>query len=337
MRCPGLDLHYTEQVQRRSFLAGGAVLALVLATGAGWWLWRQKQDRGILLSRLPAENSIILYVDVERLRRSPALLPLVRSRVDPDPDYAAFVKQTGFDYQRDLDAATVCYLPDRVFVLARGRFDEAKLRRYAVAQGGTCPSSAFSRARPCSMPASQPGRKLSFQMISSGVLALANAPEADAVTQLETTPASNAAPLAQAASGNSGAGPLLWLTAAPETLDRTLSSSFAQLPNVTLFSKALSGAQRAFLMVSDNSPDLEVSLKATCASDAQADELKRLWQGLEAFAGGMLRGTGPRNASSGWGKVLASGKISQEGNAVRAAWTVDAAILQDLSGQGSGK
>jgi hypothetical protein len=157
-------------------VGAAAVLALLLAAGSGWWLWRQKQDRSILFNRLPAENSILLYIDMERLRRSAALLPLVRSRVEPDPDYAAFVKQTAFDYQRDLDAATVCYLSDRVYVLARGRFDEAKLRQYAVAQGGACPSSAFFHAGLCSMPASQPGRKLSFQMISSGVLALANAP-----------------------------------------------------------------------------------------------------------------------------------------------------------------
>jgi hypothetical protein len=59
--------------------------------------------------------------------------------------------------------------------------------------------------------------------------------------------------------------------------------------------------------------------------------------GLSAFAGGLLRGPGSKNASTGWAKVLNSGKISQEGSAVRATWTLDATILTQLAMAEGGK
>ena len=285
-------------------------VAAGLAAG-GWWVWRQKRDAGVLFERFPAENVLVLYVDVARLRQATALAPVLRGRVDPDPDYAAFVKQTGFDYQRDLDGAAVCYLPDRVYMMAQGRFDAARLRQYALEQGGSCTGSGLER--PCRMPASRPGRTISFFLISPGVLALATAPEADAVRQLETAPTPNAAPLAQSATAGADAALLLWATTTPAALDQAVGG----YANLGLISRSLAGAQRVYLLVSDRSPNIGVSVKAVCTSESQAGEMRRLLQELSNFIGGLTRN-----------KTISSAVISQERDTVRATWTLDPAILQ---------
>ena len=297
---------------RNAWVAGVLGLAVLVAAGAAWWVWRQKRDQGVLFNRLPAENVLLLHVDIERLRHASALAPVLRARVDPDPDYAAFVKQTGFDYQRDLDRAVVCYLPDRVYVLAQGRFDAERLRQYALAQGGNCAGNRL----PCRMAASRADRRISFSLLTPNVLGLATAPEPDAVRQLEQTPAPNAEPLALAA-GDPAA--LLWATATPEALDRGLEGQAGGLPHN--LSKALEGAQRVYLYVNDRSPNLEVSLKAVCHSESQAAEMRRLVQGMNDFIGGLARRTP-------WGKVLASAVIRQEQSAIRATWTLDPAVLE---------
>ncbi|HYM10837.1 MAG TPA: hypothetical protein VEU62_08890 [Bryobacterales bacterium] len=309
-------------------MALAAALAVLLAGVAGWWLWRQKQDRMILFNRLPGENVLLFYLDADRLRHAAALAPLVRQRVEPDPDYKSFVQQTGFDYQRDLDAAAVCYLTDRVYVLARGRFDAARLRQYALAQGGSCEGNGLDR--PCRMPASQPGRTISFLLISPAVLALATAPEPDAVRQLQTTPQPNAEPLAHAAAAAGDPPPLLWATATPAGLDRALSDSTFLSPNLALFSRTLAGAQRAYLLVADQSPNLQISLRAVCASEAQAGEMRRLLQGLNDLVGGIMHAPRPGKEASVWQRVLASAAISQEKNTVRASWTLDQTVLESF-------
>lgn len=314
-------------MQKRSVLLGIVLALAVLVALVAWRVWRQKQEQAMLFERLPGENLLLAYVDVERLRHAALFSPALRAQVDPDPDYTNFVKQTGFDYQRDLDAAAACYLPDRVYILAWGRFDAGKLRQYALGQGGNCEGARLER--PCSMPGSRPGRIISFELLSPHVLALATAPEPGAVRKLESAPAASAEPLAREAKATDAAA-LLWVTATPAGLDRALSGAADLSPNVALFSRALAGAQRAYVLLLDRSPNLQVSLRAICSSEAQAGEMRRLLQGLNDLVGGLLRG--PRGgAPAGWTKVLASASIEQRQNAVQATWTLDVKLLEDMA------
>lgn len=298
-------------------MAGGA--AALALTVAGWWFWREREPLA-LFRRLPAENLLLLHLDVDALRRAPGLAPLAASGIAPDPDYVAFVRQTGFDYQRDLDQAAVCYLPDRVYVLARGRFQPDRLRQYALAQGGSCAGGKLEQ--PCQMPASRPDRRISFLLLSPRVLALATAPESDAVRQLQSEPAVHAVPLARAVVARNP-GALLWVTAAPAALGPALPS------NLSLLGPVLAKAQRAHLFVNDQSGSLRVVLEADCASEPQAGETRRLLQGVHDLIGGLLRGQQPPNE---WQRVLSSARIDQQGNTVRAAWILDPEVLKRLGG-----
>jgi len=97
------------------------------------------------------------------------------SKSEEDQDYRKFVSQIGFDYRTDLDAAAVAFSRGNTYMALRGRFRWDKLRAYAQAEGGQCNRST------CYMPASQPGRYISFYALKSNVMALAVAPEANGV------------------------------------------------------------------------------------------------------------------------------------------------------------
>jgi hypothetical protein len=300
----------------------------VLATG---WFWIRRGASAGLLRRLPGENVLLIYADLARLRQTGALAPLLRAQVTPSADYARFVEETGFDYQRDLDAAAVCYLPDRVYVLAQGRFDGERLRQYAASQGGGCKGSDLDQ--PCWMPASQPGRQISLLLLGPNLLALATAPEPEAVLALRSPPSADAQHLAQTAAELNDGSPLVWLTASPAGLDQ--AGRQAPSPNLALFSRALAGAQRAYVFLNDLSPDLQLAVRAVCHSAAQAEEMRRLIQGLNDFLGGLLRGV-KKPEAPGWEQVLASAVVEQKGNTVHASWRLNAQTLETLGAAGEG-
>jgi hypothetical protein len=323
---------YTEPVSeallqgRKSWLAAALLVVLVAGAG-GWWLGTRRSGPARLLARLPGENLLLLYADFAQARQTRALEPLIRSQVATGPDYAAFVRETGFDYQRDLDAAAVAYLPDRVYVVAQGRFDPTRLRQYAVAQGGGCTGPALDR--PCWMPAFLPGRKISFLLLDPSLLALATAPEQDAVLGLAVLPPPTAESLGQAVAALNPRRALVWLTASPAGLDQVFRQ--ASSPNLALFAQPLATAQRVYLFVNDRSPNLEISLQAVCASEAQAAEMRQLLQGLHNFMGGLLRGgRGTSKPPAEWERVLASAVIEQKAGTVHASWTLDSTVLETL-------
>jgi hypothetical protein len=92
---------------------------------------------------------------------------LAGSKAAEEADYRRFIEQTGFDYRTDLDAVAAAFIHGDFYLVARGRFQWKRLNEYAREQGGAC------RNIVCSMPASTPGRHISFYAVRSNILALA--------------------------------------------------------------------------------------------------------------------------------------------------------------------
>jgi hypothetical protein len=103
-----------------------------------------------ILSHLPADAPALAYIDVAELRKlqgSPlaALLGLINTEPQEDRDYRQFVRETGFDYSRDLDRVALAYwlaggagantLAGKALVIADGRFNEQKIEAYALKSG----------------------------------------------------------------------------------------------------------------------------------------------------------------------------------------------------------
>lgn len=127
-----------------------------------------------LLSQLPADAPVIAYIDVAAVRKLPnspvaGLLGLAAPQLDTASqpsakgarakaarqrgnedarDYAQFVRDTGFDYTRDLDQAAIAFWPNDLspaanragenpaLAVADGRFDQRKIVAYAAHAGG---------------------------------------------------------------------------------------------------------------------------------------------------------------------------------------------------------
>ncbi|HTS13071.1 MAG TPA: hypothetical protein VMH00_13225 [Candidatus Limnocylindrales bacterium] len=148
---------------KRALIAVG-VMALILVAAAGAYLYRlhrplagtSKGSAPGILDELPADAPAVAYIDVAALRKlqnSPlaAILGFTGSP-QADREYSEFVRNTGFDYTRDLDRAAIAFWPTSLtlaansagdnpaLAIASGRFDKQKIEAYALHAGGKAES-----------------------------------------------------------------------------------------------------------------------------------------------------------------------------------------------------
>ncbi len=130
-------------MSKTKWLAGAGMFALLTL---GYWAYRYAHSRGQgpvpeLLDFMPPESSTVLYVDLGPLRQSPFLQELraLAPSAEADREYAEFVRETGFDYTRDLDRAALAMIvrdkDSTVFAVADGRFDRNKIKEFALKSG----------------------------------------------------------------------------------------------------------------------------------------------------------------------------------------------------------
>jgi hypothetical protein len=120
-----------------------------------------------VLSLLPRAQATRFFLNIAALRQAGMLSVLAGVKASQDREYAEFVRQTQFDYTRDMQTLAGEADPQEVLFVIRGRFDWPRLRQYAEAHGGTCADAL------CRVATSNPGRWASFRAIQPDVLALA--------------------------------------------------------------------------------------------------------------------------------------------------------------------
>ena len=156
------------------------VLAGVLLSAAVFFLyqeWGAKSGapREELLALLPADASAVIFLDFEELRHAPFMTELYRWAPKPvsDADYAQFVKDTGFDYERDLDRIAFATRgkgqDSRFFAIADGKFDRAKISSYAVSAGA---AEKKGEREIYSVPSSGTAKKISFVFLTKDRIAV---------------------------------------------------------------------------------------------------------------------------------------------------------------------
>lgn len=148
-----------------------------------------------LFSFLPPDAPVIVYGDVAAVKTSTAFANgsvLFNPGVAEDPAYQDFVRETGFDYSRDLDRFVVAAWTDantnprstvpaeklRLIAIADGRFDQAKIDRYARRVGRVSNSGGPVIYE---TPSALPGKGISFTFLSPTRIAFAQAMSLDAV------------------------------------------------------------------------------------------------------------------------------------------------------------
>jgi hypothetical protein len=169
----------TEMTLHRREWIGLAVLAVVLG-GAGFlayqkWGLPSGAVREEMLALMPPDASVVFFADFDELRRAPFFAELYAWAPKPqaDADYAEFLKQTGFDYERDLDRIAVASIKHEqastIFAVVDGKFDKQKISAYAMKSG----SIANNNGREIfSVAMSGSSKKLSFTFLKKDRIAL---------------------------------------------------------------------------------------------------------------------------------------------------------------------
>jgi hypothetical protein len=198
-----------NQMSKRVVIAIAISVALLAAIA--FIIYQSSGDsaatsRQHMLAAVPAAASTIVFADFAELRNSPFAAQLYSwaPQRQLDPDYAQFLRDTGFDYERDLDRiaiATIKHQQDTsLFAVADGRFDRKKLVVYA-SQFGThekiaghetysvpvnsaapaaTPAIANQKASPPSQPAPTP-HKISFAFLSGNRVVVTTGPDPKAL------------------------------------------------------------------------------------------------------------------------------------------------------------
>lgn len=99
--------------------------------------------RETALAMIPADTDSVAFADLTRLRTAPFFSALGDWAPHPqqvDAEYAKFLHDTGFDYERDLDRVVIATIKrgqaTELFVVGDGRFDRKKINTY-ISEFGT--------------------------------------------------------------------------------------------------------------------------------------------------------------------------------------------------------
>jgi len=292
---------------KRALTAVAVLVTLLAAAVAGFYLYVSRQPTGgpatpppppplpgvatakppDLLSELPPDAPAIAYIDAASLRTlkdSPlaAVLGLTSPGPQADREYAEFVRQTGFDYARDLDKAAVAFWPqsfyvaagsgigeNRVLAIADGRFNQEKIKAYAVRTGKAIPSTNPVVYEVPGNPA------VYFEFVSPTRIALASGRGArNVLSQPLTTSRPDAAMKARM---NRVAGAPIFAVARTDNLPRSFYSNFQNAPQLEKLARSVRGLSFA------SKPDgnlLPTALDAECDSIKSAMEISTLLDGF---------------------------------------------------------
>jgi len=296
---------YLRNVKFRLLVVAAVCVAIV----AGVVLYRALSfSPEALLRRLPSDGAVIVSIDFAELRRTGVLGIFGGSKVTQEPEYRAFVRQTGFDYVNDLDTALISFHPKGTYFLLRGRFNWKALQEYAAQRGGNCGNSF------CRVAGSAPGRKISFFALRTNVMALAVGADASAAARLQTVRAR----LAEVP------GDPVWALIPIAALRQNGSLP----PAAAVLVQALDGARSVVLAASPEGTRVAVRLDATCGSAAQAFALATRLRDITAHLRDAVATPDPKDL----GGVLAAGVFEQKEVHVLGRWPMEREFLESLAG-----
>jgi len=153
---------------------GLAILSLVTYFA---WFHQTIPERNAVLSWMTGNARAVLFIDLADLRRAPLFADLLAWAPKPDTDqeYRQFVRDTGFDYEKDLDRLAVAFEqqgPQKIFfAVASGHFDKKKIKAYA-AKNGSLQNSGGTEI--FSLPVAGSSERVSFMFLTKNRVAFTN-------------------------------------------------------------------------------------------------------------------------------------------------------------------
>ena len=277
---------------KRAWISTAALLLLV-AAGAGAYLFRMHRPFSAasagsppsILNELPPDAPAVIYLDVAALRKlqdSPlaAILGLTDSGPHADRDYQEFVRDTGFDYTRDLEKTAIALWPaslgtpshgpdeERLLVVAEGRFDQQKIEAYALRTGKVSVHGAQSVYE---IPGNPP---VSFEFLSPTQIALASGKEVDALPLPSNFPARD--PEMQARLDRVAGAPI-FAVARTDNLPDSFYAGLRNSPQLESLARSIQGLTLAGQPEGDI---IKMSLDGECDTAKSAFEIGTLLDGF---------------------------------------------------------
>jgi hypothetical protein len=239
-----------------------------------------------ILAELPSDAPAIAYLDVAALRKlqySPlsAVLGLTKNGSETDRDYADFVRDTGFEYTRDLDQASIAFWPtslapaanaagdDPALAIADGHFDQHKIEEYATRAGGK-PEQRGNRTIYV-----VPGSPIvSFEFLSPTRIAIASGKKS--ADLLDISAEGQRDPAMQTRI-NRVAGAPIFAVARTNNLPASFYANLANAPELDHLVRSIQGLS---LSGQPQGDQIHVALDAECDSMKNAFEMSTILDGL---------------------------------------------------------
>jgi hypothetical protein len=240
-----------------------------------------------IMSQLPPGAHVVAYIDVAALRKlqnSPLAAMLGLAGADPqeDREYQAFVRDTGFDYARDLDVAAIAVWPtslvtpngriggNQVFTVADGRFDRTKIEAYALRTGRVTTRGTQSIYV---VPGDPP---TSFSFLSASRILLTTGDTLS--TPAPAPPATDGD--AMRARIKRVAGAPIFAAARTDTLPKNFYDAFKNSPQLETLARSVKGLTLAGQPQGDR---VDLALDAECDTLAHATEIATLLDTFRMF------------------------------------------------------
>ena len=268
----------------------GAAAALLLLTAVGLYIYQRRSvgnssGRDDLLDRMPADSSAVVFADLAELRSSPFVAQLFAwaPQPEPDEDYARFLDETGFHYERDLDRLAIAFQKagqdSSFFAVADGRFDRQKISALAN-RSGTVEKRGGREF--FSIPESGGAKKIYLTFLSSNRIALMD--RVEIAQTLATKKRSDDGAEWRSRFERLGGSPVFAVIRQDAATGEALSERAPGGFSSPQLSTALDRLQWISLAGKPENDDLHVVAEGECASDDTARQLADLLRGVMALA-----------------------------------------------------
>jgi hypothetical protein len=326
-------------------LAAAILVLAVIGSVVGVYLYRASRPlegpvaghSPDVFSLLPSDAPVIAYLDAKALRTTQssslqAIGQVLLPTPQQDPDYTEFVRNTGFDYSRDLDHAAIAMWPsgldaassasgdNRTLAIADGRFDQERVKSYALRTGHVTTRGSQTIYEVPGIP------PVSFEFLSGTRVAMASGKNA---TDLLTGPPPSPHDHAMQSRIDRVAGAPLFAVARTDHLPDSIYASFKNSSQLLSLARSIQAITLAAQPQADN---LAVTVDGECDSMKNALEIGTLLDGFRMIGSVALndpkeRGQMTKEQAAFLSTLLARVKVTPQDKWVRLSITLTPEML----------
>src|SRR6266849_2566246 len=290
--CTITEVQGPEAMKNRTKIGLAAItVVLSAATFFGYRKWGKQNfsSRDEALVLMPADAGAVLFADFGELRQAPFTSQLYAWAPKPqtDADYAQFVKETGFDYERDLDRIAIAVekrgQDSILFAILDGKFDRQKISAYVLKDGSAVKAGGHEIF---STTISGTSRKISFAFLTNQRIALAN--DSNLAVFLDAKKRSEDASEWRVRFERLAGSPLFAVIRQDAALGAALTAQAPGGLRSPQLSALLDQLQWITLAGKPESDRLRVVAEGECTADATARQLVDVMNGVAILAEGGL-------------------------------------------------